>query len=250
MSDTQRVIDAFTEMAPRYEETVDRELRTFWGVGYHDFVEMILGHVDLGQARVVLDVATGRGEIPLAMIRAGWCGRVVGLDLTPQMIHSAQARLSETACRAGVALTCGSGMRLPFAAESFDTAICALATHHMQLSELLAEMHRVLRPGGQLLVADVALAALWHTALGRLSLHALTWWYTRQEGETRGAAEKDSLENMRTPEQWQQEIADAGFVALRLTTLPPRRKWYPPGILVVAQANHAPGSQSKWEAQP
>ena len=39
--------------------------------------------------------------------------------------------------------TCGSGMQLPFAASSFDMAICGLGTHHMDVLLLLAEIRRV-----------------------------------------------------------------------------------------------------------
>ena len=74
-------------------------------------------------------------------------------------------------------------MQLPFAAGSFDAVICVLATHHMNVRVLLAEMHRVLRPGGRLLVADVAPAPFWCTRLGRLLFDGLARWYTRREGE-------------------------------------------------------------------
>lgn len=236
---TRRVVDAFTELAPNYEETVDCELRQFWGVSYHDFIELLLDRVHIRRAETVLDVATGRGAIPLALARRpGWKGRVIGLDITAEMLRGARKRLTVLDACGKVALTRGSGMQLPFAAGSFDTAICALATHHMRLPDLLAEMRRVLRPGGQLLVADVALASLWRSAGGRLLLHVLAWGYTRRESATRSAAEIDSLPNMRTPEQWRHEVTTAGFAVVDATALPARRKWYPPGILVTAQADH------------
>ncbi|MGE5601446.1 MAG: methyltransferase domain-containing protein [Nitrososphaerales archaeon] len=239
---TRPVADAFAELAPNYEQTVDQELRQFWGVSYRDFIELLLGRLDMDHAQAVLDVATGQGAIPLALAgRARWAGRVVGLDITAEMLRGAQLRLAEPGQRARVTLTCGSGMQLPFAANSFDAAICALATHHMRLDVLLAEMHRVLRPGGQLLVADVALATLWCSAGGRLLLHVLAWWYTRQENGARGAAEIDALPNMRTPEQWRQEVAAAGFGIIEASALPARRMWYPPGMLVAARANQSTG---------
>ena len=67
MADSQTVIAAFTEMAARYEQTVDRELRQFWGIGYHEFIAELLSPLDVGRAGTVLDVATGRGVIPLAL---------------------------------------------------------------------------------------------------------------------------------------------------------------------------------------
>ncbi len=250
MSENQVIVDAFTEMAPHYEETVDRELREFWGIGYRRLVEMLLGRLDLEHAHAVLDVATGQAVIPLALVeRDEWRGRVVGLDITPRMLRSAEEKLVDAGSPASVRLTCGSGMQLPFASGTFDTAVCVLATHHMRLAVLLAEMRRVLRPGGQLLVADVALASLWCTPIGRRVLRVLAWWYTRREDPTRSAAEKDSLANMRTPDQWRQEVAQAGFTPTGETILPARRQWYPPGILIVARANHPDRSFETWGAQ-
>ncbi len=238
MSVDRRVVDAFTELAPRYEETVDRELRQFWGISYQNFVEMLIGYIDLGSAHVALDVATGRGEIPLRLARqAAWHGWMAGLDITPDMLTGAAERVRLAGATERISLAGGSGMRLPFASGSFDLVTCALATHHMQLPALLAELHRVLRPGGQLLVADVALASLWRTPFGRVLLRLLVWWYTRREDPTRSAAEKESLANMRTPEQWQEEVATAGFTASQVSTLPARHRWYPPGILITGRAH-------------
>jgi ubiquinone/menaquinone biosynthesis C-methylase UbiE len=237
VSETQRVIDAFTEMAPHYEQTVDRELQEFWGLSYRGFIELLLDRLDLEHAEMVLDVATGRAEVPLALgRRTEWRGRAVGVDITPGMLRGAEDRVAENGEDGRVRLTCGSGMQLPFVSASFDTALCALATHHMKLPGLLAEMRRVLRPGGQLLVADVALASLWCSPAGRRLLRILAWWYTRRESATRSAAEVESLANMRTPDQWRDEVAAAGFIDLRAVALPARRRWYPPGILITARA--------------
>jgi ubiquinone/menaquinone biosynthesis C-methylase UbiE len=230
---TRQIVDAFAEMAPKYERTVDQELRQFWGVSYRDFIELLLDRLDVGKAQAVLDVATGQGAIPLALARRShWTGRVVGLDITAEMLRRAEGRLAESGESKRITLTCGSGMQLPFAARSFDTAICALAMHHMNLPALLREMHRVLHPGGQFLVADVAAAPFWQSHTGRIVFQALAWWYGRREGRARMAAEMDALPNMRTPEEWERDLTRSGFVNLNIISMPARHRWYPPGILI------------------
>lgn len=243
MTNSQSIIAAFTEMAARYEQTVDRELRQFWGIGYADFISQLIDRLDVPAAGLTLDVATGRGVIPLALTeRAGWTGRVVGLDITPEMLKGARQGLAERGASGRVALVCGSGMRLPFGDATFDTAICALATHHMDVPALLRQLHRVLRPGGQLLIADVALAHLFRTLPGRALLRILAWWYGRREGAARMQAEMEAVPNMLTPEQWRNALTGAGFTIVDLTTLPARRAWYPPGILAKAASTNLPGA--------
>ncbi|HJP71545.1 MAG TPA: methyltransferase domain-containing protein, partial [Candidatus Limnocylindria bacterium] len=68
-------------------------------------------------AASVLDVGTGRGDMPIAFARAGW--RTVGVDANPQVLGVAR-RL--TARNAAIELTEGDARHLPFADGSFDVA--------------------------------------------------------------------------------------------------------------------------------
>jgi ubiquinone/menaquinone biosynthesis C-methylase UbiE len=104
----------------------------------------------------------------------------------------------------------------------------------MRVPLLLGELRRVLQPGGQLLVADVALAHLFRTLPGRVLLRTLAWWYGRREGASRLQAEMDAVPNMLTPDQWRDALRAAGFGALELRTIDACRPWYPPGILAKA----------------
>jgi ubiquinone/menaquinone biosynthesis C-methylase UbiE len=236
----QLVVDAFTEMAPKYERTVDHELRQFWGMSYHDFINRLLDWLAIEEAAFILDVATGQAAIPLALAKCShWTGRVVGVDITDEMLRGAKERIAESGAHERITLICGSGIELPFTANSFDTAICALATHHMNLPALLGEMHRVVRPGGQLLVADVVAAPFWQSLIGRSMFRALAWWYGRRQGKVRMAAEMDALPNMRSPEEWRHELTRSGFVNPKIIGIPARHRWYPPGILIHSRADDA-----------
>ncbi len=105
-----------------------------------------------GRGRL-LDIATGSGHTAFAM--APWVEEVVGLDLTPAMgtefIAQARARGFPHA-----RFVIGAAEALPFPDASFDWITCRRAAHHFpDLLQALAEMRRVLAPGGRLGIVDM-----------------------------------------------------------------------------------------------
>ena len=102
---------------------------------------------------LVLDVATGTGRLPLALLRADFAGRIIGLDLSKGMLGRAQAKLrpwGEQVC-----LVRQDAARLPFADGVFDAVTCLESLEFLpRPPQALAEMVRVLAPGGLLLVTN------------------------------------------------------------------------------------------------
>jgi demethylmenaquinone methyltransferase/2-methoxy-6-polyprenyl-1,4-benzoquinol methylase len=96
----------------------------------------------------ILDLATGSGDLALALMAACPAARVVGADFCEPML--AEAR------RKGVQhLVLADGLRLPFAAGEFDVVTIAFGLRNMESwPAALAEMRRVLAPGGHVLVLD------------------------------------------------------------------------------------------------
>lgn len=100
---------------------------------------------------LVLDVGAGTGHTGLAYAAAG--ARVVGLDLTPAMLHQALALAAERG--ADFAGVLGYAERLPFAAASFDAVSCRYCAHHfLDIPAAIGEMRRVVRPGGVVVFVD------------------------------------------------------------------------------------------------
>ena len=102
----------------------------------------------------VLDVATGTGDLAIALAEAG-AGMVVGLDLAPQMLAGA-AEKSRRREIAGVSWLVGDAMRMPFADDTFDACTVSFGLRNMpDYQEALIEMARVLRPGGRFLCLEL-----------------------------------------------------------------------------------------------
>jgi SAM-dependent methyltransferase len=98
----------------------------------------------------VLDVACGPGVLTAVLCERA--GHVVGLDLTAEVLRLARARDGVT----NAAFVQGRVAAAPFALHAFDAAVIRLALHHFERPDLvLAEVRRVLRPGGRLVVLDV-----------------------------------------------------------------------------------------------
>lgn len=99
-----------------------------------------------------LDVATGTGFTALAL--APHCRRVVGVDFTPAMLHEAAA-LRHARAVSNLIFCLGDAEALPFRDGAFDIVTCRHAAHHFpDLARALAEMARVVRPGGRVLLDD------------------------------------------------------------------------------------------------
>ena len=96
-----------------------------------------------------LDLACGTGDIAFELAHRG--ARVTGLDLTHRMLQLAQAKPPV----AGVRFVTGDMMALPFADASFDLVTTGYGIRNVpRIPPALAEIRRVLRPGGTLLSLD------------------------------------------------------------------------------------------------
>jgi ubiquinone/menaquinone biosynthesis C-methylase UbiE len=103
---------------------------------------------------LVLDVATGTGRMPLALMdHEDFHGRVIGVDLSREMLRRAGHKLAPYGDR--VALLWCPAEDLPFADSSFDVVTCLEALEFTSDSKaVVKELVRILRPGGLLLITN------------------------------------------------------------------------------------------------
>jgi ubiquinone/menaquinone biosynthesis C-methylase UbiE len=101
----------------------------------------------------VLEVAPGPGYLAIALAKIG--GRhVTGLDISHTFVEIARRGAAETGV--DVEFRQGNVSEMPFAADSFDYLLCRAAFKNFaDAPRALAEMHRVLKPGGRALIIDL-----------------------------------------------------------------------------------------------
>lgn len=144
------------------EATARAERQHFWFRGFRRFVRPLLDRAAAGRTGLrTLDCGCGTGN-NLPMLRA--YGRAVGIDLTFSGLAYASRQGERLVARA-------SALTLPFSDDTFDIVTSfdvIYAFDDRQAAQALGEMHRVLRPGGHLVLNVAALPALRgnHSILG------------------------------------------------------------------------------------
>jgi ubiquinone/menaquinone biosynthesis C-methylase UbiE len=150
--------DAF---APRYDRTMRFFDRVQFGGGRQWVCSRARGDV--------LEVAVGTGlNLPFYPPDV----RLTGVDLSPAMLAIARERASGLGRE--VDLREGDAQALPFGDASFDTVVCTLSLCAIPERAAVAEMWRVLRPGGRLLLLDHVGSHWWPIWAGQKLLEAFT----------------------------------------------------------------------------
>ncbi len=105
---------------------------------------------------VALDVATGTGDLAIALARRQGMRQVVGLDFVPEMLHLARQKALRRRSSAAVGFLQGDAMALPFPDNAFACATCCFGLRNMEdVPKALLEMTRVVRRGGRVVILEI-----------------------------------------------------------------------------------------------
>jgi len=137
----------FGTIARRYDLINDLQ-----SLGLHRrWKRRLVGLAQLGPGQRALDVCCGTGDVALALARTG--AQVTGLDFSPEMLAVARRRAQVS--NAPVDFVQGDALALPFADATFDAVTIGYGLRNLaDFAAGVAEMARVLRPGGRLVVLD------------------------------------------------------------------------------------------------
>jgi ubiquinone/menaquinone biosynthesis C-methylase UbiE len=119
------------------------------------FKRMLIEQAGPAAGQRILDLGCGTGTLAIDVKRREPRAELVGLDADPDML--AQARRKADAAGVELELTEGFSTELPYEDASFDCVLSTLFFHHLDPEpkrQTAAEIARVLRPGGELHVAD------------------------------------------------------------------------------------------------
>jgi ubiquinone/menaquinone biosynthesis C-methylase UbiE len=136
-------------IARAYDRGVQGAFRDLVAATFDDFAAQV------ADARRLLDVGCGPGQFTLMAAERKPDAEAVGVDLAPTMIDLARGHAAESPAGKRVRFEVGDSMALPFADASFDIAISSGSIKQWpDATRGLAEIHRVLVPGGRAFVLE------------------------------------------------------------------------------------------------
>lgn len=147
--------EMFDRIAPRYD-LLNRLLSLRRDVGWRKRLSRYLPERDNLH---VLDLACGTADVLLSLLRhSDRLSRGVGIDLASEMLRLGQYKIQRAGAGSALDLATGDAAALPFADRSFDVATIAFGIRNFAaLDDSLAEIHRVLRNDGRLLILEFSL---------------------------------------------------------------------------------------------
>lgn len=150
-SKKQQVREMFDNIAPRYDllnHTLSMNIDRLWR---RNVVRLVRG---LAPKRI-MDVATGTGDLAIAMAKGIPEARIEGIDLSPEMLEVARRKVAGSGLAGRVSLAVGDAENLPVEEGSFDVATVAFGVRNFGDLELgLRELHRSLRKGGTVVILE------------------------------------------------------------------------------------------------
>jgi ubiquinone/menaquinone biosynthesis C-methylase UbiE len=169
MTHKAKIIDQFSHQAIPFTKVP----------GHFDAMQILIELSEVNHADNMLDVACGPGMVACKF--AHIAGQVTGIDITPAMIEQAEKRQQDQHID-NLTWDVGDAVPLPYADNAFSLVMTRYSFHHLLTPEkALNEMIRVCRPGGRVMVADVAVESAKSEFYDRLEImrdpshvHALT----------------------------------------------------------------------------
>lgn len=105
----------------------------------------------------ILDLATGTGDLAVAMAKSIPDARIQGADLSEKMLEIGRDKVAKAGLSGRVDFTVADALKLPFENNAFDAVTIAFGVRNFQdLSAGCAEIKRVLRPGGRLVILELS----------------------------------------------------------------------------------------------
>lgn len=214
---SEQVQGMFDRIAGRYDL-----LNSLMTAGlHHAWRERAVDRAEVGPGDSVLDVCCGTGDLSLALAeRVAPDGRVVGCDFSEPMLDLAREKAADRG--APVRFEWADALELPYDEGRFDAVTVGFGVRNLSdLDRGLAEMSRVLRPGGRLVILEITqptrpplstFYSLWFDrvvpVLGQLAGDSAAYSYL-----------PESVRSFPSPRGLAEKMDAAGFRRIRWTVL-------------------------------
>ncbi|HZH95229.1 MAG TPA: bifunctional demethylmenaquinone methyltransferase/2-methoxy-6-polyprenyl-1,4-benzoquinol methylase UbiE [Flavisolibacter sp.] len=147
----EQVAGMFDSLAPRYD-LVNRVLSVGIDRGWR---KKAIRELQKDAPQHILDVATGTADMALLTARLLQPAKITGIDISEGMLEVGRQKIARTNLKTTIELVSGDSETINFGNHSFDAVMVAFGVRNFENLETgLAEMLRVLKPGGKLVVLE------------------------------------------------------------------------------------------------
>jgi len=136
----------------------------------------------------ILDVATGTGDMAILAGRILKDSRITGIDISEGMLDLGRKKVEKEALAGRVQLQAGDSEAINFAQNTFDAVMVAFGVRNFEnLEKGLAEMWRVLKPGGRLIILEFskprrkAVKSFYNLYMGLVAPQVARWFKQNKE---------------------------------------------------------------------
>jgi demethylmenaquinone methyltransferase/2-methoxy-6-polyprenyl-1,4-benzoquinol methylase len=117
----------------------------------------LVKYAGLRTGKRILDVCTGTGDIAIRFAREGGAGKIVGIDLSEEMLRIAEGKAGAKGLDGRITLLTGDALNLPFPKGSFDIVSMGFGLRNLRDRQKgISEMVRILKPDGRALILEFA----------------------------------------------------------------------------------------------
>ena len=144
----------FNAISPRYD-LLNRILSLGQDNGWR---RQILRHLPPGKDLVVLDLATGTGDVAITLARENNVRMVYGVDMAQEMLKVGQGKIERLGLKDKIMLQSGDAQKLNFMDDTFDAVTISFGIRNVGDLRLgLMEMYRILKKGGRVVVLEFSI---------------------------------------------------------------------------------------------
>ena len=215
-SKKEQVEQMFDNIAPTYDRlnhVLSFNIDRIWR-------KRVMRIVRRHKPQLVMDIATGTGDLAIAMAKRIDDVRIMGVDLSEEMLRVAQGKVLKLGMAERISLTKGDAENLDMvASESVDAVTVAFGVRNFEnLEQGLDELYRTLKPGGKLIVLEFSIP---HNKLVRWVYaqysHRLLPRIGAMISKDRKAYDylPDSVEEFPSPERFSAMLLGVGFADVK-----------------------------------
>ena len=110
------------------------------------------------QPNAILDLATGTGDLAIALAKRNPQAHIIGMDISEKMLDIGKAKVAQQMMENQIELGLGDAASLPFEGDSFDAVTVAFGVRNFEnLDKSLSEIHRVLKQDGLIVILEFSM---------------------------------------------------------------------------------------------